>query len=139
LKSNYVSAPILTKANLINHTVGGYDTSSFVYKNYKTQFGATLAAILGVQPYVVYIIDEYRLIKRIPTSNGYIVPLDSPNCGFSPTSTTNAVGYSISVVGENYELTTDIINVKYNMSGQSINSWSPRQLGQVEWTYGSIE
>lgn len=135
---DYTSPFLGTKANLINHTAIGFDETSYKYKDAKLSFGANLAAIIGVDPYVVYIVDEYKLTKRIPQAGGYVVPLASPKCGFVPTSSNNEIGYSSTILNDKFEMTTITINVKYNMSGRYLNIWSPRQNSVVEWNYGTI-
>ncbi|RHJ77002.1 hypothetical protein [Parabacteroides sp. AM08-6] len=136
--SNYENPFLSTKANVIIQTVKGYDELSYKYKDSKMSFGANLAAIIGVDPYVVYIVDEYLLTKRISMSDGYAIPLESPKCGFLPTGKNNELGYSATVINGNFEMTTITINVKYNTSGQTLNIWSPRQNSQIEWIYGSL-
>lgn len=131
---------VATKAaSPTTYTVYGYDSQKTLSQNQKGMFGSELASILGVSTNTVYIFDQYQMTKSITTGDSYIVAMDSPNCGFNPLTSTNQIGYSSSTLDGQFVMATNLVLIKTDASGRSINKWGPRSGDALEWIYGVFE
>ena len=131
---------VATKAaSPTTYTVYGYDSQKTLSQNQKGMFGSELASILGVSTNTVYNFDQYQMTKSITIGDSYIVAMDSPNCGFNPLTSTNQIGYSSSTLDGQFVMATNLVLIKTDASGRSINKWGPRSGDALEWIYGVFE
>ena len=105
-------------------------------ENVKTKFYSKDALEMGISPDMVYIVDfcEATISFRI-NSDQIARKTDSPKCGYKPGSVDPIRGYLLDEENGIVTLKTNLTHVKYDISGRSINRWSPINPENLEWNY----
>ena len=105
-------------------------------ENVKTKYYSKDALEMGISPDMVYIVDfcEATISFRI-NSDQIARKTDSPKCGYKPGSVDPIRGYLLDEENGIVTLKTNLTHVKYDISGRSINRWSPINPENLEWNY----
>lgn len=114
-------------------TVYGYTsyTSNGVQK---AAFNATNAAIFGLSAGTYMV--EFFVVKRTVTVPSGYYPVIMTGNGWNPDGTNQELGYTASLIGNQFTMSTKVTCIRYNMAGQTLNIWKPTTLSSLTWTYG---
>ncbi|OJU52866.1 MAG: hypothetical protein BGN96_10160 [Bacteroidales bacterium 45-6] len=132
----------LLRSGFVYNTYTGYSSYSIrngYSANYKTMFATDFAKKIGVTPNTVYFVDFYAAKSPVYSYNSstqFPVYIDSPYCGTKPDGTDGGRGYTMSIASSTqFYMTTYVLLVKYNLSGQTINKWYPANPSTFVWNY----
>lgn len=132
-----------TKANPPIQTKSGFTRKYTVRPEQKTQFGPDLAALIGVEPYLVYFVSLDRYDIDIYTGGKRFFLVESLNCGAKPvmgygdveTSDFDNLGYRIQKSGNPTTLSTHLYYISGSFSGSAVRKSYPRNPEKLEWNF----
>ena len=103
----------------------------------KTIFAPEVAKILGVEPYVLYLFRRVWVTTTIhfqSDADFRVFDRPSPECGLLPASNYE-IGYTSTVEGRKFIMTTILYYIQTHVSGQTINKWAPKHINDLVWNY----
>ena len=131
-----ITASILPKGHLFEDSCHGY--ASFEQGPVeKTIFAPEVAKILGVEPYVLYLFRRVWVTTTIhfqSDADFRVFDRPSPECGLLPASNYE-IGYTSTVEGTKFIMTTILYYIQTHVSGQTINKWAPKHINDLVWNY----
>lgn len=132
-----------TRAASTIYTVYGCSSQESIDRD-KYLITSVIANALGI-PRAIYVAEYVKCIKNIHIeglgTSTFFSPQTSPLCGLDPTRTDYTRGYNSSTpdANGNIILTTYLVHIISDTSGQSYNMWYPCSPTDIQWKYCVIQ